>query len=283
MEGKFHFEQQNNNQKYIYAILALVAIAFLIYLFAIGFFENDNATIPQSNGTGNLDSSNADNTTQENTKSVSLEIQRKSYGIPLGVFDELPTSPSDFNRMVSLMQQRGYSNYSFFSSAYYLQPEFYPSFLPNGLSYWTAPSPSHYGVAGMGFFPSTQIINIERGKSTTARFFVHAAFGVQSFQGIKLSIVRPEKFSNINAKIISPTEMLITPTFPKFSDGWARAVDVRIDASENAVSGSYELKFKIVTPSPYKIEEWSKIANERYFSTSDAGAEISHTIAVNVK
>ena len=202
MEGKFHFEQKDNKQKYIFAVLLLAAIAVLIYFFANGFFGTNNTSLPQGNAPENIGSSIIDNSpSAENKNSFSLEMHRKTYGIPLGIFDELPEAPTDFNRMVSLMQQRGYSNYSYFSSAYYQQPEFYPSFIPNGLSYWTSPNPNHYGVAGMGFFPSSQIINVERGKSTMARFFVHAAFGVQSFQGIKLSIVQPEN-SGFDAKII---------------------------------------------------------------------------------
>ena len=271
-------------QKYIYAIFLLAAIALLIYFFANVFLENKSPSIPQGNADEKTDlTDNGNSAVPAATGQVSLDIQRKSHGIPLGVFDELPEAPADFNRMVAQMQTRGYSNYSFFSPPYYLQPEFYPSFLPNGLSYWSSPDPNYYAVAGIGFFPRSQVINIEKGKSATARFFVHAAFGVQSFQGVKLSVEQQENAQGITAKILNGSEFLIYPSFPKFSSGWARAVDVRIDIPENAAPGSYELKFKIAKPSAEKVDEWGKIAGNRYFSTSDAGAEISHTIAVNVK
>ena len=279
MEGNFHFEKKDSVQKYIPAIVLVLAAIALLYFSAGDFFENKGISPTSENNAAGQGNSVASVSANQN----SLELQRKTYGVPLGVFDELPAAPEDFNKMVTLMQQRGYSNYSFFSPPYYLQPEFYPSFLSNGLSYWSRPDPNYYAVAGIGFFPKSQTINLEKGKSATARFFVHAAFGVQSFQGVKLSVERQENAQGITAKILNGEEFLISPSFPKFSSGWARAVDVRIDAAENSSPGSYELKFKIAKPSPEKVDEWGKITGSRYFSTSDAGAEISHTITVNVK
>ena len=209
-----------------------------------------------------------------------LEAKRETYGISLGVFEDLPEPPNDFDRMVSAMHSSQFRNYAFFSEDYFLQPEFFPSFPLHALSYWKEPNPDYYAAMGFGFFPSEQKIRVGIGETVTARFFVHTAFGVQSFQGTKLS--SPESIQGIEL-VVSVQEFLLGPAFPKFDKNWVQAVDVVIHAGEEATAGSYRFEFALERPSSEKSSEWEEQYKGRYFNASTAGANIYHALNVQIE
>jgi len=206
----------------------------------------------------------------------------RDYGIPNGVFEELPAVPADFNKIVSLMHKNIFKNYDFFSKDYWLQPEFYPSFRQNGLEYWQKADATRYGVAGIGFFPATQAITMKRGSEKTTAFFVHAAFGARTFQGIKLKAVATGNADGLSVELLD-AEFLLGPSFPKFSSSWANRVRAKITASSEAKSGSYDLTFETVAPSAENSEKWRAESQGNYFETAKAGAEMFETITVKVE
>ena len=68
-----------------------------------------------------------------------VHVDRVSYGLPLSVFESLPPLPACIISSSRSVSSGSVSDLSFFTSEYYLQPEFYPSFLSEGLSQWTSP------------------------------------------------------------------------------------------------------------------------------------------------
>ena len=211
----------------------------------------------------------------------SLSETRESYGIPENVFEELPVAPQDFEKIVSLLHENKFLNYRFFSEKYFLQPEFYPSFPENALNYWLSSSQTHYAAAGYGFYPVKQNIVVEKKSSNTIRFFVHAGYGVQSYQGIKINYALPEN-SGIGIEIIEP-EFLLSPSYPKFTKNWAKEVDVKITTQENVSSGIYEIKFTVSSPSNENREKWNDEIQGKYFDAAYAGAPFAHSLIIEVK
>src|SRR3989344_3203375 len=128
----------SNEQKKI----LLIAAIFVVFSILTAFFF-----LSQNNPTAQNELQKA----EEKSELSELGLQRKKYGFPIAVFEELPRAPKDFFSIVSLMHAGKYTNYAFFPQEYFLQPEFFSSFKENALSYWLSPSPTHYAAAGYGF------------------------------------------------------------------------------------------------------------------------------------
>lgn len=197
--------------------------------------------------------------------------QRKAYGIPLSVFEELPSAPSDFNEIVSLYHKRIFSYEGFFSEKYFLQPEFYPSFMESGLNYWLNPSTTHWGAYGYGSFPTNKTVFLSRSGKTRIVFFMHSGYGVQNFQGIQLQskFNEPgaENFFDVN--ILEPV-FLIGPNFPKFDKSWAKAVFIDISAKDTAPDGIFSAGISVsLSPQEFR-DKWAKKLGGQYVDAASA-------------
>lgn len=199
--------------------------------------------------------------------------QRNGYGIPLGVFEGLPKPPADFEKLVELMHKGAYTNYAFFPPEYFLQPEFYESFNSNTRAYWTNPSMTHYGAAGYGFYPSFQEISILPGDRITAAFFVHAGFGVQNYQGLK--VVAKNNYQGTTVSVAEP-EFVLGYSYPKFSNTWAKKVVVIVSSGKNALPGEYKIDF---SAQAFQAGDFN---SGRNFAGGGGSAGISSTILVKI-
>ena len=214
-------------------------------------------------------------------------IDRNSYGngwffnaneapkiLPIqNAFLNLPEAPADFNEKVSgLMESADYAEFSQraleLDENYYLQPEFLPNFAEIGLQYWKNPDLNHWGVQGVGFFPSDETFEIERGKELTAVTFYHAGWYVQNFQGAKLSVVLPQGAEKFLSAEISPESVLLEPTYPLVESGWIKKIIVKIKASEMLEKGKYEVGIELVQPAPEDQNAWENEFGERYVDVS---------------
>ncbi|MEM4326898.1 MAG: hypothetical protein QXZ13_01875, partial [Candidatus Diapherotrites archaeon] len=119
-----------------------------------------------------------------NSNSTEIKNKRETYGLPEIVFSQLPEMPKDFNLLVERYRNGVLKEESFFSEKYYLQPEFYPSFLIHGINYWKNPITSHWGAYGYGVYPSKKSITIYKGEEKEIVFFVYSGYGIRSYQGI---------------------------------------------------------------------------------------------------
>lgn len=195
--------------------------------------------------------------------------QRKAYGISQTVFSELPAPPTDFNRIVGLYLEGRFTDDFFFSEKYFLQPEFYPSFVRNGLGYWLNPSTTHWAAYGYGSFPIRKTITIKQGEKARARFFIHSGYGVRSYQGIGLKAVfSDEKAGDFFEVKIGEPAFLLGPNYPKFERNWAKDVLIEILPKGNTPKGTYALSVFVSSPPAELGEKWEKEIKGIYF---DAG------------
>jgi len=246
-------------------IFSLAIIFFLIVVTA-GCLQNNEKT-----------NSSAGIALNENVEKNSLTELRQTYKIPLAVFEELPSAPSDFNRIVSLYHKGTFRQDMFFSEKYYLQPEFYPSFTQNGLNYWLNPSTTHRGVYGYGYFPIKRIIFIKPGEKAQVAFFLHSGYGVRTFQGMHLQPIfkkaGTEEFFDVRIK--EPT-FLLGPNFPKFNKSWAKAILLEVSAKEDAPKGSFAINIAVSSPPPEFNDRWKKELGNQYFNAAFASYGGSH-------
>jgi len=206
-------------------------------------------------------------TVSENPAQNPLSEQRKSYGFTPAVFSQLPSPPDDFNAVVTHYLNTGTPDESFFSKKYYLQPEFYPSFLSSGINYWSDPSPTHWAAYGYGSFPVKKSISASANKESTVTFFVHSGFGVRSYQGMALRAETDSADANLSVRL-SEGEFLLGPSFPSFESSWARPVQVNIIAN---AQGTHTIKIFAARPSQSASEEWDAIAARKNLPYFDAG------------
>ncbi len=184
-----------------------------------------------------------------------LVLQRASYSLSPAVFSQLPPPPTDFNRIVSLYRDGKFGDESFFTEKYYLQPEFYPSYLKSGLGYWTSPSTTHWGASGFGSYPVYDSFEVRRGGKASAKFFMHSGYGVRARQAISLkaTVVEKEGSGSLRAGVRDPVFML-GPNFPSFSRNWARDVVVEVEASSGTPAGEYYIKVYAGRPDKESLE-----------------------------
>ncbi|MCR4368567.1 MAG: hypothetical protein NUV67_01530 [archaeon] len=192
-------------------------------------------------------------------------IQRPLYGLPQGVFLNLPEFPQDFNKIVFLYQSNEFSDELFFSEKYYLQPEFYPSFAPSGLSKWLYPDAGYWAAYGYGSYPLKKTIQLKRGEKKSVAFFMHSGYGVQSWQGVSITAQQTLGAESVATEIAEP-DFLLGPNFPKFSSSWAKKVVVKVSADENA-SGEHSFMFTVARPPSALKEEWSNVRSP-YFDAA---------------
>lgn len=258
-----------------------ILLALILAFFAILFLMQDNEK--------NLQKEARQKETKQNTQTITitqvqimqntLEEKRKTYGFPTAVFEELPKPPKDFEKIVELMHKGNYSNYVFFPKEFFLQPEFYPGFKENGFSYWQNPSLTHYAVSGHGFYPSIQEITIKKGQTKTIAFFLHAGWGVQSFQGTKIETKNTNNW--IKIKIPEP-EFLLGYSYPKFSNSWAKKIQAIISIDQNTPTGKYELEFFPTNPSQEKKQKWTTNLKRKYESIAGYGINLNTKITIKV-
>lgn len=189
-----------------------------------------------------------------------LHEQRENYGIPLSAFEELPSPPQDFNFVVSEFQKSNFSDSTFFTPAYFLQPEFFPNFALQGLRYWKESLTQHRGVYGYGVYPSDIFLAAKKGETIRTRVFVHSAYGIQSWQGIGLR----EDANNAFPVSLSRSSLLLGPSFPKFSKEWVQVVDVSVSIPSNAPRGTQVLSFDLVAPPSELSEQWREKYGSQY-------------------
>ena len=153
--------------------------------------------------------------------------------------------------------------------------------MQNGLASWEKPDTTHYGVAGAGFYPAIESVSIKKGSAIMEKFFVHAGFGVRTYQGLQIIPQQADDNKGVSVTLTG-SEFLLGPTFPKFAKNWAASVGTAIAASPNAQPGEHVFKFTVGYPSAQKSAEWRAAVPGNYYETAMSGAGIEQTISVYV-
>lgn len=233
-------------------IIVLLLVAFLGYFF---FFSSSHSVQPFYS----VDQI-------ENCQNLS----RDSYGVSPVIFSALPPPPSCFVSSVDAYRSNLFSDIFFFDSSYFLQPEFFPVFLSEGLRAWENPNDTHYGAVGFGSYPFSSSLSLSA--RSPARFFIYSGFGIRSVQSVSL---RWEFENPSDANLFSITldensspGFLLGPTFPKFHPAWVHAVDVRVISLASSFSSSSVVHF-YTAPSSADFSSDPLVSSFPFFDSTD--------------
>ena len=242
----------------------LVAAIFVFFFSPQSFYPSPNSSFSSFDNCENVD--------------------RAAYEVSPVVFAELPPLPRCFYSVVKKFHDHSFNDASFFSREYFLQPEFYPNFLEQGLSFWKTPDGERYGVVGFGAFPAEQTISLSPGSSKVIRVFVHSGFGVRSFQGMKLVPSFKTLAQNVSVSLDEESEkgFLLGPSFPVFNENWAKSVDVLVSADASAPTHVVELVIKSSPPSSRDEVEWEQVNSLYYSATQFVGEQTVARVFIKV-
>ena len=168
---------------------------------------------------------------------------------------ELPPKAENWDLMVREFENF-YVDLEMYGEGFYKRPEFY------GES-WDLCKNIHYkdhnyrvwGVYGHGAYPGNRkvvFMNSEVGEWISFYSFYRAGWGIETWQGIRLS---PENSRYFDIKI-EPNEFLLTPTFPKFTYNWSHKIKYTVTIKEKPPSGTYNIYIHAVNPSYDRAFDW---------------------------
>lgn len=222
----------------------------------------------------------------------------KGSCIPQGVYDNLPEYPKDFNEIDIMVENSLLPIVENFTEGvpdenYFLQPEFYPTWETQGITYYTSLGTPGYtynyvGVAGYGSNPGSIVIRsqpgapVRPGSDLLAVTYFYTSWGVRNYQGMGLGIVypdsalteagqfqvvqNPEVVKNYFVVRTEPDVILLEPNFPVFKEGWAHKVRVFIHINDDTPPGQYVIGINPIAPPVDKDQEWFKLYRLRYYT-----------------
>ncbi len=207
-------------------------------------------------------------------------IDRDSYGLGIFLnesqqpikkpikeaFANLPMLPNDFWEKRNSFESGDFSIAKQLDENYYLQPEFLPEFKEIGLPYWKNPDLSRWGAYGFGVYPANQNYSIKKEEEITVFAFVHSAYYIQSFQGIKLVVVDTNTVQENFVVEIEPENILLGPTYPVIDKKWMHKVAIKIKAKEDTPARIYSIGFDAIAPDAEAESKWSETQSQKYFS-----------------
>ncbi|QQR93049.1 MAG: hypothetical protein IPJ89_02295 [Candidatus Iainarchaeum archaeon] len=220
------------------------------------------------------------------TLSDCMSIDRNAYGISPAVFGELPSPTKCARSTAKAFRDGAFTDAFFFSPSDYLQPEFYGNFEEEGIKYWTAPVPYHYGAVGFGAFPQERLLILAPGESQRVRVFLHAGYGIRTTQGMSIQprYGHPLDAERVQVELSQDVREGFTlgPSFPKFSPTWARPVDVVVSVSPTSAPGTITISFATQPPSN-QAESVFRSQYGFYFNATDyIGSQIPFQFKVKV-
>ncbi|MDO8627449.1 MAG: hypothetical protein Q7K42_03210, partial [Candidatus Diapherotrites archaeon] len=261
-----NLNQKGNFFEKKYFIAAIIAIIFVAGIFLVfsGSEKNNSTGLASAQGV------------------TCLNLDRSNYNLPTAIFSELPSVPKCFESIVSALHSNKFFDETFFGKEFFSQPEFYPNFLEHGLKQWIEPDAERWNVVGFGFFSSSKNVSLKEKNKTTARIFVHSAYGIRTFQGMKIV---PELADKADEEFVSvfvkEKEFVLEPSYPKFEKDWARAIDIVIEKKKEFNKG-IEINLRIVSPSQENQELWKEKFGSKYYDSTQFVGEKNYTqIVVN--
>lgn len=251
----------------------------VILLFALGlWFLMNNQSIPSAYG-GLVEAEFQENKedviyeetggTRIPTASERLEqrydIDRNGYRIYLDsygydTFEALPEIPDDFGTIAYMIHTGKLFSFDKVTKEYYLQPEFFPLFIDNGLKFYEYHNPKYVGTYGWGTYPSEQTVYTPVGGEGKVEFFFKTGWGIETWQGINL--VAMPRCDWITAEVENPI-FVTPPSYPEFcteekcGEDWARKVTIKGRIDANVASGSKcDIELTSIAPPISKVREW---------------------------
>ncbi len=176
-------------------------------------------------------------------------------------YEVIPERPDDFQAFFREVRSGGYTNLCDLPEEYWKQPAFYGrSWETAQKKFYDNPNYKLWGVYGHGMMPNRvgfTFENMKEGDEFEYCSFLHNGFGVWTYQGFQLEAniykdeVNKNEYFNIE---ISPEEVVLSPTFPVFEDGWTQRIKYSLEAKKEIPQGKYELRIRVKDPT----EEFSR-------------------------
>ena len=196
---------------------------------------------------------------------ITNNANRPQYdSISADVFKELPAYPANFTILKRDIYDGQIKDLNRISDSVYKQPELYPTWESNGQKWFTEHDYSRWGVHGYGFFPgelSYTVSNMTEGDTVNVYSFLHASWGIETWQGLKLI---PEYDNDYFDVSITPNELMLEPTFPKFYQNWSQKVNMLITAKQAVPAGTYTFSIQFTKPSNANSDKWNWEALDKY-------------------
>lgn len=194
-----------------------------------------------------------------------LFIYYSQSTIALNIYESIPEKPGDFAAYKRDVQSGQLFDVCSLESKYWKQPEWYGESWDRGRKqYYDKSDYGRWGVWGHGSMPSEigyQAENMKEGNELEVCNFFHTGWGVWTWQGFELELIDNEYFE-VN---MEPKQIMLTPTFPIFEDGWVKRVRLNIKAKKDIPPGDYVVGYKVTSPNSDKSNEWTKeVLNMRY-------------------
>ena len=214
--------------------------------------------------------------TAEERLGETYSIDRSTYKIYLNkfydTFGSLPNIPKDFGVITYLVYTGRKTDFNSLDKAYYIQPEFYPLFIKNGLKFYETYDPRYVGTYGWGVYPSEQWLQAQSGAKGYFQFFFKTGWGIETWQGMNLKAVSSCDW--VTASIADPV-FLTPPTYPIFcteqncGTDWARLKTIEFEISDSAKIGE-ECTVGLTTVAPPKeiADKWGDEHRTLYVAAS---------------
>lgn len=179
--------------------------------------------------------------------------------------DQKLPRPEDFIQVKRDISKGIYYNLENLSKDYYYQPDFYPSYEPDGKENHDY---SRWGVHGYGAYPgeiSYNIKNFKKDQYIDVYTFIKASENIETFQGIKFDfdLLHNESDQSNHSDStqlfdinINPNTVMLSPTFPERSEynvdsriyDWVYKMKIVIAAKNDIPPGVYEFNLEALPP-----------------------------------
>jgi len=181
---------------------------------------------------------------------------RQQYDFDEDVFSGLPKFPCDFEDVKTLYQQGKIEARQLGPD--YLQPELIPTW-----KYWAervyGSDSDRIGIYGGSFYPhAVNIGNVTKGDSFTFSFLLRADWGIRYYQGVGIEL---PNITGLNITLLGDSDILLSPTFPVFVEGWLVPVTIEVSVLE---TGYYDFKILESHPSNTNSSLWNTMYGEDY-------------------
>ncbi len=151
------------------------------------------------------------------------------------------------------------------------------------IAYWKKPDTTHQYTEGYAVFPLEVGLSMKPGSQTETYTFIKSSCGVQTYQGFSIAVeypdwgvnfdgsridVDPEKTQEYFTVEVTPEFAVLSPAYPVYEDGWAKKVQLKIKANENAEPGYYSIGLNLGKAPESNEMVWQNKYREKYQSKS---------------
>jgi hypothetical protein len=260
-------KNQNKNLMLAVAVAAVAIIAFAILYSGAwnqqpaGAHANatSNATVKPKEFSVELRSAQLEARLAEIIASSNQTEGVRKPDLPAETFAQLPPFPKDFYRVELLNRYNHLTDEEIVGmpQKYWKQPEWYTGFQASGHGYYVNVSGVLGGIAGYGAYKADQWATVRPGENFTVVFYVHASWGIKSYQGLQLvPEYNASEFEMLNA---TPDIFLLTPTLPAFTQNWTRKIVVTGKVRSDASPGEYVVALGAGVPPEEWAAQWRDI------------------------